>query len=166
MDHNISPRTKAELMARIQRDWAALEETIANLTEEQMSVPDAGGWSIKDNLAHLAAWERYMLDAYLHGRPAHEAMGMDEVTYAAADEDGVNDIIYQRNRDRPVADVLADWRRSHRVVLDHLWSVPFDDLLKPLDPNDPEKRPALGWVIGNTYEHYQEHGEYIGRIVK
>ena len=57
MDHNSLPRTRADLMARIQRDWAALEETIADLIEEQMSVPDAGGWSIKDNLAHLTAWE-------------------------------------------------------------------------------------------------------------
>ena len=166
MDHNQLPSTKADLMARIQHEWTALEETIAKLNEEQMSVPDAGGWAIKDNLAHLTAWEEFMLRAYLKGQPAHEAMAMDVATYAAADEDGVNDIIYRRNRDRPVSDVLADWRRSHRAVLDYLWSIPFDDLLKPLDPNNPDKRPVLGWVIGDTYEHYQEHGAYVRALIQ
>ncbi len=153
-------------MVRIAREWAALEEAIANLSAEQMSAPGAGGWSVKDNLAHLTAWEQFMLGCYLQGRPAHEAMGMDEATFRAADEDGLNDITYRRNRDRPVADVVADWRRSHRALVDYLWSVPFDGLMKPLDPDDPEKRPVIGWVIGNTYEHYQEHGANIRALIQ
>jgi hypothetical protein len=27
--------------------------------------------------------------------------------------------------------------------------------MRPIRPHDP--RPVLAWVVGNTYEHYQEH---------
>jgi hypothetical protein len=39
------------------------------------------------------------------------------------------------------------------------------DLEKPYShyqPGDPdEKRPVVGWVAGNTYEHYAEHTNWI-----
>jgi hypothetical protein len=44
------PRTKNELMERIAREWDALQRAFAGLNDAQMSAPDAGGWSIKDNL--------------------------------------------------------------------------------------------------------------------
>ena len=40
-----------------------------------------------------------------------------------------------------------------------------DDLQKPYShyqPTDPdERRPVVGWVAGNTYEHYAEHIDWI-----
>ena len=52
------PDNKTELLDRIDREWNALEDVLSLLGHEQIEVPDAGGWSAKDNLAHLAEWER------------------------------------------------------------------------------------------------------------
>ena len=37
----------------------------------------------------------------------------------------------------------------------------FPELMRSRFADDPEKRPLLDWVIGNTYDHYQEHRRTI-----
>jgi len=159
------PQDKNYLLERIQHEWAALMQAIEGLTPEQMSVPDAGGWAIKDNLAHLTAWEQFMLLHYLQGRPPHEAMQIDAVTMERLDENGINAVLFERNRNRPVADILTDLRHSHEQVVAFLEQMPFSDLMKPRFLDDPQARPLINWVIGNTYEHYQEHRQTIQAIV-
>ena len=156
-DYAILPKTKTELLSRIAREWTALQHSIDGLSEAQLSVPDTGGWSIKDNLAHLSAWENFMRQVYLHHLPPHEVMGMDAEIFEKADENGQNAILFQRNKDRSVAEVLAELRHSHEQVLADLDQMSFADLMKPRSADDPEARPLIGWVIGNTYEHYLEH---------
>ena len=42
----------------------------------------------------------------------------------------------------------------------------FDDLMKPRHADDPEKRPILMWVLGDTTEHFLEHRETIEKAIK
>jgi hypothetical protein len=163
-DYNRPPKDKAELLARIEGEWEALEKAFTGLSDQQMSVPDSGGWSIKDNLAHLTAWERFMRLSYLHKKPAHEVMGIDENTFKQLDENGVNAVLFQRNQHRRVAEVLAELRKEHGQVLAELANMTFEQMLQPLDPNDPQKRPVINWIIGNTYEHYREHRATIEKF--
>jgi len=102
-----------------------------------------------------------MLSHYLEGRPAHEAMQVDEATWKTLDENGINAILHQRHQHDPVSRVLADRRRSHEQVVAALEQVPFADLMKPLFADDPQARPVIGWVTGNTCEHYLEHRNYL-----
>ena len=92
-------------------------------------------------------------------------MQVDEATFERLDEDGLNALLYERNRDRSVSDVLRDLRRTHQQVLATLEQMTYADLMKPRYTDDPMARPVIGWVIGNTYEHYQEHREAIEAIV-
>ena len=158
------PKDKADLIERIQREWSALMQIVDRLKPEQMILSGAGGWSAKDNLAHLAAWERFMILHDLQGYPPHEAMQVDEATYERLDEDGQNAVLYERNRERSVADVLDDLRRTHAQALATLEHMTYADLMKPRYPDDPEARPVIGGVIGNTYEHYEEHRRAIQAI--
>jgi len=41
-------------MKEIDHEWQALLKVAESLSAEQMTTPDASGWSSKDNLAHLA----------------------------------------------------------------------------------------------------------------
>ncbi len=155
------PETKVELLAWIDREWSSLQQIIDGLTEEELQVHDAGGWSIKDNLAHLAAWEQFMVGHYLEGQPASVAMGIDEATMAADDEDIINAMIFQRSQQRSVADVLADSGRVHAATVAALEATSWEDLMRPVAPDDPQARPVLLWVAGNTFDHYAEHAARI-----
>jgi uncharacterized protein (TIGR03083 family) len=160
------PRDKAELIERIQREWSALEQIIAQVDKEQMNRPDAGGWSVKDNLAHLTVWEDFMRLYHLQNRPPHEVLQLDKQMFEQLDEDGLNRVLHQRYQNRSIDDVLTDLRRSHAQVLTDLEQLSYNDLMKPHYPDDPEARPLIGWVTGNTYEHYQEHRATIQKFIK
>jgi len=60
MSEPVRPADKAALLANIQAGYDQLEALLASLSEEQMTNPGVNGsWSVKDNLAHLTAWQNY-----------------------------------------------------------------------------------------------------------
>ena len=158
------PESKAELDARITREWDALQAVIAGLSEEQLTAPGEGGWSIKDNLYHIAAWEQVPLGAVLGSQTLAQALGVAPETLQGLDENGENDVLYRRGRDLSLPAVLGAARVSHEQVLQTLAVTPFEALLKPHKPGRPE--PVLDWVVGNTYDHYREHRLYIQRLAQ
>ena len=72
------PENKNELMAAIKREWGLLMDVIARLDETQMVAPDVGGWSPKDNLAHLSEWMNSLMGYHMDRRPPHEVMNLPE----------------------------------------------------------------------------------------
>lgn len=66
------PNTKAELLHRIRDRHADMEQLLSSLSSAQMRAPELGaGWSVQDSLAHIAAWEKILLDMagkYQRGR--------------------------------------------------------------------------------------------------
>ena len=155
------PKNTSELLAVIEKEWLALMRAVDRLTPEQMTTPDAGGWSPKDNLAHLAAWMRYMKDSYLNKMPAHKAMDIDAEKFKQLDEDGINAVLFERNRGRPVLEVLEGLKITYVDVLETLKTMPFSDLMKPLRESGPDKRLVIESVLGNTSEHFAEHRQVI-----
>ena len=53
-DEQWIPGSKSELMSAIECEWNLLMGVVGKLGEKKMTAPDSGGWSPKDNLAHLA----------------------------------------------------------------------------------------------------------------
>ncbi|HMA08630.1 MAG TPA: ClbS/DfsB family four-helix bundle protein [Ramlibacter sp.] len=155
------PTNTAQLLALIDAEWQPLLQLAARLTPDQMTRPDAGGWSPKDNLAHLAAWMRYMMRAYVHKMPGHEAMGIEAGKWKQLDENGINAVLFERNRDLTPAQVLEMLRSTYADVTADLRTVPFDDLLRPLREGPNGTLSVLDLVIGNTVEHFLEHRRNI-----
>lgn len=162
LDHH-----KTALLQNIQREWDALMQAVDQLSPAQMTTPDAGGWSPKDNLAHLAEWMRTMLGYHIDRRPAHEVMRLPrDLTEPWGNFDGINAALFQRNRDRPAAEVLDDLKRTYADVLGRLRSMPFEQLLAPRREDDPQQRPLLLWVLGDTSEHFAEHRASIEKSLR
>lgn len=161
------PRTKAELLERIGPSWDALQQLLARLSDRQLTASTgADGWSIKDYLVHLTVWERSVL-FLLQSRPRYLALGVDEETYLTADEDAINQIIYERNRDRPLADVVAELRETHQEFLAALEQRNDADVLKtyseylPDEPGEETGEPIIYRLSGNTHKHYDAHRTWI-----
>ncbi len=159
------PRSMPELLALIEGEWTALQQVVSRLSPQQMTTPDAGGWSPKDNLAHLTVWMQYMKDAYLHKMPAHEAMGIPAEKLKDLDEDGENAIFFERNKDRSTADVLDGLKATYADVMKTLAVMSFEDLMKPLRESGPDKRLVIEGVLGNTSDHFREHRLTIEKVL-
>ncbi len=160
------PKDKDELMLAIDRERTALWNLARSLSEREMSAPDAGGWSPKDNLAHLTEWMRSFLGYHLEHRPWHEVLKVDRKLTDNADFDGINELIYQRKRKMAVSDILMEFQDMCSQVYSKLSSLSFEELMQPRFPDDPEKRPVMNWVLSNTSEHFAEHRQIIERAVK
>jgi len=165
IDHS-HPQSKEELMYEIEHEWNLLLEVVVKLSPEQMTTPDSGGWSPKDNLAHLSAWMNVMRRAYLGGEPPHAVLGIDEQKFKGLDEDGENAVLFELNRRRPTDDILNELRIVHSEAIKTLEAMEFEDLMKPFRSNDPEQRRVIEVVLGNTSEHFKEHRVTIERALK
>jgi hypothetical protein len=166
MDEQWIPKNKDELMTAIEREWSALMALVEKLTPEQMTQPDEGGWSPKDNLAHLAEWMNTLMGYHMDKRPSHEVMGVSPDVTKNWDMEEINPVLFTRNQARPIEEVLAWLKDVYGTLITRLESTPFDDLMKPRYSEDPEKRPLLLWVLGDTTEHFAEHRETIERSLK
>jgi hypothetical protein len=156
---------KSELMSAITREWELLMEVVSRLDETQMTSPDEGGWSPKDNLAHLAEWMNVLTGYHLDRRPAHEVLGVSEEVTKGWDMEVINPVLFERNRDRSTEDVLAWLKQVYAETVRKLESMSFDELLAPRHADDPQKRPLLLWVLGDTTEHFAEHRATIERML-
>ncbi len=160
------PGNKRELMSAIKREWKLLLDVVEKLTDEQMTTPDAGGWSPKDNLAHLSEWMNVLMGVHLGRLPSHEVLRIPEDVTKDWDMEVINPILLERNRNRLRQDVLAELHQVYETLMAKLELLAFEDMLKPRHADDPEKRPLLLWILGDTTEHFSEHRETIEKAIK
>ena len=164
-DEQWIPGSKSELMTAIEREWQALMEVVAQLDEAKMTAPDSGGWSPKDNLAHLAEWMNLLMGCHMDRRPAHEVFNVPEEVIRGWDMEVINPVLFERNRSRSVSEVLDGLKSAYAALAEKLEAMSFDDLLQPRHADDPEKRPLLLWVLGDTTEHFAEHRVTIAKML-
>jgi hypothetical protein len=160
MPENMS---KGELIAELDREWAQIERRCFGMSSDEMIVcVSEGDWSAKDILAHLSAWEKYLLDrlGYLMTgqRPLYPVMTTME------DVDDFNARVYQENKDRPLTSIVIEFRNLYSGVMTVLEALDQELLYHPYDYDWPEDGINLLQLIrANTCDHFHEHCGAIGR---
>jgi hypothetical protein len=147
---------KAALLADINDSYAKLKAQIAPLSEEQLTTPGVNStWSIKDNIAHLSAWQKVLL-AKLQAVRDHTRY---ERPFAGLDDDTINERFYQQNKTRSLNDVLSEFDTLHQQIVQTLESMTDEQINKPQDWLGG--RPVRDYIPGDTVEHYDEHSQII-----
>ncbi len=160
---SIYPATKEELLQRIHARHAEMADLLASLSFAQMSAPELdGGWSVKDSLAHLIAWQTLLLDwlgKYQRGETVTRwAPGFEiEGDNADAQMHRFNAHLYEQNKDRALEDVLNDFRATFSRVTITLDGMSENEIFDPQHFPARNGRPLITLVAGDTYEHYDEH---------
>lgn len=165
-DEQWVPGSKEELMAVIKREWDLLMDVVVKLDAAgKINTPDAGGWTPKDNLAHLAEWMNSLMGYHIDNRPAEEVMGLTKEQTHGWDMEVINPVLFERNRNRSFGEVMLWLTQTYEKLLAKLEGMSFEELMAPRDPNDPEKRPLLLWIIGDTSDHFAEHRATIAKML-
>ncbi|MFZ6026207.1 MAG: GNAT family N-acetyltransferase [Chloroflexota bacterium] len=157
----LSPKNKPELLTCIHQSWHALMQAIAG---RDLGALAPNGWTICDHLAHITAWEHFILRNQLQGLPVHEALQLAPESLAPFDIDRVNAALLERSRRRPAAEVLADLHAVHGELLAALEAAGEEALVRRTQIFDAETNPILIWVLYNTRDHYDEHVQSIQQI--
>jgi hypothetical protein len=160
-DENKPPTDPEILHTRIHEEWEALAAIVSALDEGQILRRDEGEWSVKDILAHIAAWEKFLIMNQFLSMSAAESLCVDPDLIERADEDEINAVLFERNRDKSLAEVHSDWFETHRWLMSELAKVDEERLRKPTFSLGKTSRPLAQWVVFNTYGHYKEHRRAI-----
>nr|HET6904858.1 ClbS/DfsB family four-helix bundle protein [Ktedonobacteraceae bacterium] len=148
--------SKTQLLAELNDENASWLALLDDIGEANMTQPEvAGGWSIKDIIAHLIGWRRRTvrrLQAALNHEPDPPPLWPSELQ----DDDEINAWIYQSNRDRPLADVLSDSREVFQQLVDTINAFPNADLQDPHRIEWLEGEPLSGKFV---FAHFHEEHE-------
>lgn len=158
--------SRTKLLQMIHREREALEKTLDRLNPQQMIEPGVeGDWSVKDLLAHIAAWEGMMVswiaESLRDQVPDRPAPGT-----AWDDLDRLNAQLYAENKDRPLDEVLTDSRASFKRALETVETLTEQDLIDPDRFPWRKGDPMWHMVAANTCWHYEEHRQTIESWLK
>lgn len=159
---------KQELLREIERAHQDMMRFLAALSDDEKTAPMLNeGWSVKDSLAHLIDWEKMSLDWLARSLRGEEVkrfvQGFQYETEAEREAvmEKLNTHLFEQNKNRALDDVLQDFRATHRAIFNFVAQMDENDIF---DPNRFAWRngsPAFDMLAGNTFEHYDEHRQWI-----
>ena len=121
-------KNKEELVKSIKKERRLLEQSLSNLSEQEMLLAGVvGEWSVKDIPAHLKAWEELLLIWYRAGiqgtAPDIESVGMSAKAIAA-----VNERFFHQYENWPLERVLIESQISYEKTLSAIEAIPEEDI--------------------------------------
>jgi hypothetical protein len=141
-------RTLAALEARFNEFLVMLDR----VPLERMEEPGLdGGWSVKDLLAHITFWEWHTLTGIQAG------LRGERPDWPHGSADTLNARVYERSHDRPLADVRADFDRTHQAFMDQIAALDEADLIEKGRFAWTGNQPVRLWVYQDGYGHYAVH---------
>jgi hypothetical protein len=146
--------TKPRLLAMALSARVYFAKLWANLSETQFLEPNVEeGWSLKDIIAHVISWERWMcasLQTAVSGATPVQPQSDEDV-------DHMNAAFTTENSTKSLAQVLAEWAENAGKIEAAITAVPEEALLDKDYYAWRNGRP-LSWIVaGNTFGHYQDH---------
>ena len=148
--------SKTQLLAELNNENAYWQTLLDDIGEANMTQPEvAGGWSIKDIVAHLTGWRRRTVRR-IQATRNHESDVTPPWPSELQEDDDINAWIYESNRDRPLADVLSDSREVFQQLVDAINAFP-DDAFQDLQ--------RIEWLEGESlsgkfvFSHFHEEHE-------
>ena len=166
------PGSKTELLERMRagrEEWDAL---IAQIPDSARTEPAlAGGWSVKDLIAHVAAFENWtaaQIRAANEGRAPtdSELYGVEEVTVdpEEGDLDRQNAAIYARYREMPLAEVMTFSSQAFADLVAAVEGVSDEDFGRTGAQTWTGDKTLLEIIPEQCYAHYEQHADELRSI--
>jgi hypothetical protein len=137
--------TTAAALARMDEGWAAFHDRVTSMpTERLVNRISEGSWTVKQMLAHVAAWHDLAVERLAKFRTSGEPAEFDE------HEDVVNARAARAAEGRTVGEILLALSDSYRRLRREVGNL-TDEQLAAHDAW------ASDMVGVNTYGHYADH---------
>jgi len=145
--------TKTELLEQMRTGRSQLEAALAQLRDDQMTVPGLDNdWSVKDLLGHIGWWEQRIVTIFQTLRRGDTPDGI-----ANESVDDVNANVYAENQARSLSDVRRNEQQAYQELLRLVEVATEADLFHAQRFAWTQGKPFVNWIADNTYGHYDEH---------
>ena len=143
-------RKKADVIARVQREYRALDRTVRRLTPAVLRRPaferfKREPWTVKDALAHIIAWKRFTALSLRGERRPPRYRGLEVMA--------ANTKLYRDWHHKSAREVVAAHHAVQREVMAALRALPGSSFAA---------RPSPYWpadLLGHSAEHRVRHLE-------
>jgi len=168
-----APKTKAELLRNMSDGRKEWEDTLAQLTDQDLRVPGVlGTWSIKDILAHICAYQQYMAATLADEKgDGRETAALDSwyqtnltmyrakhpelpETVQEISGDQVNEVFVASYRYKTSSEVRTMEAQAYDKLLKWVETYPEADLAAPYGGTG---RSLLQIIPQQCYDHYRVH---------
>ena len=135
--------TPTAIIEKIEQGYTQLVRLYRSVPVTRLIEPMlSNGWSVKDTLAHIAAWE------WRCASLLSESHQTDIPLKAMPDVDALNREVQQERQAWNWAEVEADFRQAHEALLGAIRELPLKRLNHPI---------VQRTIAEETWEHYAEH---------
>ena len=153
-----TPGTSRELLALVDAGWRSFRDAVRGLGRGRMTEPTPVGWTYRDLLAHVAAWE----DLTARRLRTFRESGRQTLAEEARDTDAFNARVVEAHRLVGPEALLDELDTAHRRLAREIQHLTDEQVAA--DVRDTPWGPA-SWVVaivaGNTYGHYAEHRQEL-----
>jgi hypothetical protein len=156
---------KDHILAALREQFESWEELLASLSREQITAPQFDlGWSIKDVIAHLWAWQQISIARMDSGvqyrKPEFPKWIISIDEDWEEDADRVNALTFENNHKKPWSEVYQNWREGFLRFLE-LGEKISERILLDGDRYPWLKGHNLASILIASYDHHQEHLEKL-----
>ena len=159
---------RENLLIEVQTSWNNLHVYLQSLNDMQRTqVTDAAGWTVKDHVIHIAAWEKAAL-AMLEGKSKREVLDISPEIWEQ-DDDPINAVLQKRFETMHWDNVMQTLQENHTHMMDKIDTMTEDDLQLPhshYQSKSKQDTPIIKWIHWDTAHHYDEHLTWIKAIVE
>ncbi len=141
--------SKHDLLRRIGQSYRALRSAIEALPRERLTEELSTGWSLNENIAHLAAWEETV------PRRVAGVLENGEDPKLYDEVDAFNARVAEEAQGKTTEELLTRWTAAHDRLLETVRSLP--------DDADDLAFEIIEW---NTTGHYPDHYGDIGAAIR
>ena len=145
---------RTELLNQVRAGRAELAEAMARFDRHDLTTPLLpNGWSIKDVIAHLGAWERRMVTLY-------DILRAGEIPQEPIDGDTMDQFnarAHEESQLLPLGIVQINELEAYQALLRIAETAPDADLFDPQRFPWTEGEPFYRFILVNTSEHYADH---------
>ncbi|MDE0632837.1 MAG: DinB family protein [Caldilineaceae bacterium] len=173
--------SREQLFSFYRRHCNSLLDAITGLTEEScVTVPVSGNWTVRDLLAHILAWDEYVLELVKRwpdiSSPDAQTSGQeirreDELSHwASGDVDTVNARLHEARAELSMIEVLDGLATCHRRIVSRCRRLSDEEMRTEVEYDAGEKGNVVNLLV-STSAHTADHAAEIyaaradGRLV-
>lgn len=163
MANTTIPATTEQLLARVEAGWRPFRAAVRNLGRAGVGGPTGAGWTYRDLIAHVAAWE----DLTARRLRAFRESGDRTRPAEASDVDVFNARVVESHRLVGGEALFDELDTAHRRLVEEIGRLTQEQVAT--DVQDTPWGPA-SWAVtivaGNSYGHYDEHAAEIAPLFR
>lgn len=171
-DANPVPASKEDLLHRMRERRLAWDNLISTVPEETATGPNLpDGSSVKDLIAHIAAYERWtaaQIRAANEGRSPTEMelYGREDLPAEAHgwNTDQINAAIREQHKDLSLAEAREFAGAAFNDLIGAIEAMPEEELLRPGAHDWVREGTLLAVIPGQSYAHYAMHEDDLRAV--